>query len=359
MIEVLLKISILVWPFGQLLSYRLGQSNYPIYLLDLLSILLTIFLLIGEKSRKQISKDPISPYLLGFMVICGLSLAVNIFSFNLFNILKASFYLLRVITYPSFYYAVKLVDWKNIKSSVTASVIIFLFLGLIQYVIFPDTRSLKYAGFDDHYFRLIGTFFDPNYTGAMLGALGLYFLSTGGYLTAVIILPLLALTYSRASYLSYFLGVIWISIEKKIKYLILLLLLIPLSVFFSPRPYGEGVNLFRTFSIFSRFDSWLIGIKLFSERPLLGWGFNTLTNLNGQRIGIDNSYLFILATTGIIGLIAFLWLLYKSLRPVWKTYFFLPLITLLFHSLFNNSFFFIWINSAFWLMLGLAYKSKE
>ena len=359
MIEVLLKISILVWPFGQLLSYRVGQANFPIYLLDLLSIFLSIFLLIGYKSRKQISKDPISAYLLGFIVVCGLSLLVNIRAFSLFNILKASLYLLRVVTYPSFYYAVKLVKWENIKSSVTASLILFLSLSLFQYVIFPDTRALKYAGFDDHYFRLIGTFFDPNYTGAMLAAIGLYFLTTNKYIVAITVLPLLALTYSRASYLTYLLGAIWITLKKRIKYLLLLLFLIPLSVFLSPRPYGEGVNLLRTFSIFSRFNSWIVGINLFIERPLLGWGYNTLTNLNGQRIGIDNSYLFILATTGIVGFVIFLWLLYKSLKPVWKTTLFLPLMALLFHSLFNNSFFFIWINSAFWLMLGLAYKTKE
>ncbi|HEX9007923.1 MAG TPA: hypothetical protein VF837_01550, partial [Patescibacteria group bacterium] len=196
MIEVLLKISILVWPFGQLLSYRVGQANFPIYLLDLLSIFLSIFLLIGYKSRKQISKDPISAYLLGFIVVCGLSLVVNIRESSLFNILKASLYLLRVVTYPSFYYAVKLVKWENIKSSVTASLILFLSLSLFQYVIFPDTRALKYAGFDDHYFRLIGTFFDPNYTGAMLTAIGLYFLTTNRYIAAISVLPLLALTYS-------------------------------------------------------------------------------------------------------------------------------------------------------------------
>lgn len=359
MIEFLLKISILVWPFGQLLSVRLGQNNLPVYLLDVLSLFLTIVLLIINSSRRKILKDPITPYLLGFLIICALSLFSNAFSLSRVQILKALFYLLRAVTYPSFYFAVKQVDLKRIKTSIISSLTIFVSLGVVQYVFFPDTRALKFVGFDDHYYRLIGTSFDPNYTGAILASIGLYFLSTSRIILSIAVIPLLALTYSRASYLTYFIGFIYEIIRKKKAIFLFLLLIIPISILISPKPYGEGINLLRTFSIFSRFTSWQTGLNLFIAKPLLGWGFNTLTDLNGQRIGIDNSYIYIFATTGLAGLASFITLIFKSLKPISKSVFFLPLLAILFHSLFNNSFFFIWINSFYWLVLGLASKSKE
>src|SRR3989344_442832 len=41
-------------------------------------------------------------------------------------------------------------------------------VGLFQYWLIPDMRFLAILGWDDHYFRLVSTQFDPNFTGLLL-----------------------------------------------------------------------------------------------------------------------------------------------------------------------------------------------
>ena len=359
MTELLLKLTISVWPFGQLLSLRVGQSNQVIYLLDILVALLTLSLIIPKKTRRQILIDKISPYLLFFVAAGALSLLVNLYRLDTAQTVKALFYFLRLLVYPSLYFAVKSIDFKRIKPSLVSSVIIFIGLSISQYIFFPDATDLKMLGFDDHYYRLIGSLFDPNYTGEILVMIGLFAIATNKHLLSVLILPIIAVTYSRASYMAYLFGLLLILIRSKKKILLLLLLLIPLSIWISPRPWGEGVNLLRTFSIYSRIDSWMNGLSLFAQRPIAGWGFNTLSDINGQRIGIDNSYIFTLATTGLIGFISYVILLIKSLKQISKSLLFIPVLTILFHSFFNNSFFYIWINASFWLLIGLGDSSRD
>src|SRR3989338_6680935 len=50
----------------------------------------------------------------------------------------------------------------------------FVGLGLGQYIFLPDTRFLLSYGWDEHYWRLIGTVLDPNYMGVMMGMIVLF-----------------------------------------------------------------------------------------------------------------------------------------------------------------------------------------
>ncbi|SRR5260221_1906352 len=43
-----------------------------------------------------------------------------------------------------------------------------LYFGILQYLFVPDTRMLFFLGWDDHYYRLISTLFDPGFTGIIL-----------------------------------------------------------------------------------------------------------------------------------------------------------------------------------------------
>lgn len=99
---------------------------------------------------------------------------------------------------------------------------LFAWLSFVLYLVFPDMRSLAFFGWDDHYYRLIGTLFDPNYTGLVL-SVGL--LSPFGWLSfkrqasssidqwMLTILSLffaicLGLTFSRSSWLSLSIAVV-------------------------------------------------------------------------------------------------------------------------------------------------------
>jgi len=357
MIYALLLLTIYTWPYGQLLAFTIPGIPFTVYLLDIVMILLTFSLLASSK-RKEIFKTPLSKPLFIFWCVAILSLLVNLRQGIASGLPQTLLYLLRLFIYPSVYFAGRQIGFRKIKTPVLISIIIVSVIGLLQYLFFPDMRFLKNLGFDDHYYRLIGSFYDPNFIGAVFCGLSLYFLSSKKYLLSLPLIGLLALTFSRASYLAFVIGLFYILFtQRKIK-ILLLILLLGLLVYLIPKPFGEGVNLARTFSIFSRFNSWQQGITLFIQRPLLGWGYNTLRNADGSRFQIDNSFIYILATTGLAGFLAIINLLRKgfihSSLPA-KTL----LVSLFVHALFNNSLFYIWLMALLWLVLSFASENSK
>jgi O-antigen ligase len=160
----------------------------------------------------------------------------------------------------------------------------------------------------------------------------------------------LALTYSRATYLSFFIAFTFIAFYKKsLKIFIITLLLVLSTIYFLPRFEGEGTKLERTSSITAKIQNYKEASFLFSKNPIIGYGYNNLfyirntDNPNSHAIsGFDGSLMTILVTNGTIGLLLFVLglkkifikgdLLVKSL-----------LISLLVHSLFANSFLYPWV----------------
>lgn len=355
----LLLLSIFVWPFGQLLAFQVETIPTTIYLLDICLGLTTISLLLSAKYRKKISADFLFKPLCIFLSIASLSLLINVHNLSWENLLVSLLYLARLFVYPSVYFAIKFTPFKRLKIPLLVSFTIFCILGVAQYIFLPDMRFLKQIGFDDHYYRLIGSFYDPNFTGAILAGAALFMVALSQWIVAIPLIIMLAVTFSRASYLIFALGLVFILLQqKKIVYLSLLLIL-AIVIVIIPKPFGEGVNLYRTFSIFSRFDSWNNGINLFLQKPVFGWGYNTLRSLRGERFQIDNSYIYIAATTGILGLTSFLYLLYKSIKNINRLpekVFFLSIIL---HSFFNNSLFYIWIFFVSWVVLGFATREYK
>ncbi len=354
----LLILSLFIWPFGQLLAFSFPGFPFTVYLLDIVLGLLMASLIIDKKAGEKIIRDPLFKPLMIFNLVATLSLIFNLKSLIDGGSGFALLYLARLLIYPSVYFAGKLYGGKKVLIPAIVSFSILCVLGIVQYLIFPDMRYLKQIGFDDHYFRLIGSLYDPNFSGSLLAGASLMFIALGNWLVALPLTVLLALTFSRASYLCFALGIVYLLIKNKKYWLLGFLITLIGIILIIPKPYGEGVNLFRTFSIYSRFDSWQAGLDLFFKRPILGWGYNTLRDLTGSRFQIDNSYIFVAATTGLIGLIAFFNLLKQSLMRLS-----LPnkifILTLLVHSLFNNSFFYIWINYSFWLILSLPVREYK
>jgi O-antigen ligase len=355
MIYFLLLLTIYVWPFGQLLSFTHPALPFTVYPLDLCVFLIAMLLIFSRKRKVIFSGSLVKPLLI-FQGVAAISLLVNLRQGIASGLLLSSSYLLRLLIYPSLFFAGRYVGFQRLKKPFLISLGIFSLLCLLQYLVFPDMRFLKNLGFDDHYFRLIGPFYDPNFTGAVLAGVALYFIGKNKILFFLPFIVLLAPTTSRASYLVFFVGLIYYLItSKKIK-ILLLLVLFGVLVYLIPKPFGEGVNLLRTFSIYSRFDSWQQGLTLFMEKPLLGWGYNTLRGINTTRFQIDNSFIYILATTGMVGFLAFINLLvklYKSTQDVGVKLLFLSLLV---HSLFNNTLLYIWILALFWLTLGIGQK---
>ncbi len=334
-----LIISILIWPFGQLLQLTPIGSSLRLQLLDLFSILVFFSVFIPVESRNKSTKDPLFKPLVMFVSTAALSLLFSLSRLSQSEIISSSLYFLRFVSYLSYYFAFRAHGIKKYSRYFLLSAVVFLALGFLQYLIFPDVRFLKYLGFDDHYFRLIGTFLDPNFTGLVLVVMTLL-------APKLFYVPLLALalTFSRASFLSLAAGLLYLSLAQK-KYKILsLLLLLGVLLYFIPKPFGEGVNLTRTFSIVSRLDNQMSALDLFSKNPLLGVGFNSTK--------IDNSFIFILATTGSIGFVAFVFFLKKAWQLTTNPLAKASILAIFVHSLFNNSFFYSSILVLFLLLLN-------
>jgi len=283
--------------------------------------------------------------------------------------LIAFLYFFRWLVYASVFFLFSIKRKWLVRTGLGVAII-----GLIQYFFFPDMRFLANYGWDDHYYRLIFPFLDPAFTGLILSLtlilmtqkfwqkrFSLYSLFSIVYLA-------LALTYSRSSYLAFLVGMTVISRQKKSWQLFLIsLVLLLATVFLLPQPGGEGVNLLRTSTIEARIQNYQHTWQIIKDQPFLGVGFNFYRyaqrdygflgenwQINHAGAGADSSLMFVWATTGIFGLIAYLWLLKTMLKVEAAS-----LWAVIIHSFFNNSLFYSWVMLWLWLLLSTQKKKKE
>jgi hypothetical protein len=171
---------LLVFPFGQLARLPFGFSpEVRIYLTDIFVFLIVTFWgiwRIKTKKEKKEKPDLFWP-ILAFIGAAALSLLVNVPRLAEKEILVASLYLLRFVFYAGIY----LVAWdiENFKFQISnfklklPALLMFVgglsaTFGLLQYLLFPDTRSLAAYDWDPHYYRVIGTFLDPGFLGMIM-----------------------------------------------------------------------------------------------------------------------------------------------------------------------------------------------
>lgn len=386
-IKVLLFLYLVFFPFGQLgrLPFKidwLPEVNF--YLTDIIVGLigvigLTRWALVGKKKNKL-------PFLarpmMAFLGVTAFSLIINIPFFEKRQILVGFFYWLRLAAYFGFYLAVNWFNWNSGSGFLKDGLLVvggaIAAFGLIQYFFWPDLTALKYLNWDPHYYRLAGPFLDPNFSGIIL-VLSIFWLFSYPKLTIVhyslfiVYYFALALTYSRASWLAFFGGMLTILIyKKKLKFLAVLVLIMVLSIFALPKKWGgEGVRLERTSSVFSRLESWQNALSIAKKHPFFGVGFNTYRYaqkkygfVKGEEkwlvshagAGTDNSFLFVLATSGIFGLGIFIWLVGEVLRFSFRksVFVFASVVAVLIHSFFNNTLFYPWVMG--WLVIILETK---
>ena len=77
---------------------------------------------------------------------------------------------------------------------------------------------------------------------------------------------------------------------------------------------------------------------------------------NHAGAGADSSLLFVLATTGLIGLMAYSWLwlgIYKLALKAKSAVFLASLTALCAHSFFLNSLFYAWIMAWLWMLVAV------
>lgn len=318
-----------------------------------------------------------------------LSLLVNIFSYDLGQLFVAVLYYIRFVFLLLFFLVVSSLDASFKKRThwfLTIVGFIIVSLGYVQYFFYPNLRNLYYAGWDEHLYRMFSTFLDPNFAGAFFV---MYFMfvttrfriesgMTGRMLYGLlsfITLGAILLTYSRSAYLM--LGVsllVFLLLQRQKKLLFGLLgvvLLIPILFFFSPK--SEGTNLFRTTSSNARLVAMQQAITIIKDNPIFGVGFNAYryaqekkgflietSKENHAGAGTDNSFLFVLATTGIVGFGVYLYFWYVILKKTHKdAVIFATVIGLFVNAMFINSLFYPPIMAFLWIELGLVTDYKQ
>lgn len=397
--KLLFYLLIATFPLGVLTRISIFPS-VNIYLEDILIVLILVFswkeILLFLKKRNVFVLLYCCFALIG---IVGVIWNVR----GIFEILSSLSYLGRLTAYLLVFIPLSTLSKKtlsHLKIEMVIAGFIFVFLGYIQYIYYPTLRNLYYMGWDEHLYRLFSTLLDPNFAGAFIILIILlysalvfeYFRKSRiehrifyilGYL---FLFPALLLTYSRSSYImAIFSFILFLILIKQKKLLLILGVFFVMGIFLLPKGLGgEGVKLFRTASIFARTAQYENTLKIIFKSPIIGVGFNSLRFVSGQHgfiskkdllvthagAGVPNSYLFVMATTGIMGLLLVTCFLLLTIRGIYRRIkedtknslfsaaVFSSLAGVLVGSLFDNFLFFSQI--LLWLVIlsGLLSKGK-
>ncbi len=357
---------------GEFGHYPFGDTTFAVRLTDVLLAVTLGFLAIWQIGiTRKILYPKVLYFLIFFWFVGLLSL---IFSGNYHGI----FYLLRFILYSlTSWLGYSLIKTKTISLSnllwmIIYSGLILSLLGFLQLIFFPDFESLTAFGYDPHKHRLASTFLDPNFIGSFLNIcllFSFYLLQKNQSSKKLLFLILLFIisiisTESRSALLMLFVEIFILGFFKNRKLLIFLIPVALIMYFFVPTSIDRIYNgLTIDESAGERIKSWNNGVFLFKQDPLFGVGFDNLrdamekNNLfkvyseNGGHAGagIDSSIIFVLATTGVIGLISYLsWWIFLVRQLIAKKFtknYLLSISLILLIGLFINSQF---INSLFY-----------
>lgn len=331
-------------PLGALIRMSITPQAfvYPVDVAVLLFVLVGIYQVLIHKSPKKW----VSPFTF-FLLAALVSLVVNIYWLSPQEFIVGSLYLVRFSMYlliaPIISSQFKTNDVKWLVSCITVSLFSTVLIGLAQYFLYPDLRNLMYLGWDEHHYRIFSSFLDPNFA-SIIFVICLWLLIAvfrnqknktiqqyGVGAIIVITFGALLLTYSRTGYLAFGLSAFaFFILEKKIKLFALIFLLFIAGVVLLPKDMqSEGVNLLRTASIFSRLESFQTAQSIIEKNPIFGVGFNTYRYAQDRYgnlaqdithshagAGVSNSYLFVIATTGIIGFLAFIYALARLIQEL-------------------------------------------
>lgn len=307
-----------------------------------------------------------------FVLVLILSLLLSPLNLSNFEYLSSLAYILRFSLYLLFGWIIysKAFQIHSTKVLILSGIGLAI-SGLIQLILLPDLYFLTLDSWDPHYFRVVSTFLDPNFTGAFLVLTLLLLLNyelsgkTKVSFFIVVFIALLA-TFSRGAYLMFGVSFLTLSLINKSLKIFSMTTLLSLILLFSFVLYSQNIaeprNIDRQQSASFRIESWADGFEIFKRNPILGIGFNSYkyaledfnlapTKITKSRGGTtnDSSLLFVLATTGLIGISIYLGLITSILVYAYKLNgaIFAGILGLIIHSFFANSlfypFFLIWI----------------
>lgn len=374
MLKYLFYLSVFSLALGQLTKIgQLGGSN--LYLFDLIvgaySLYGVFYFLITKKF--QWSRGQIFLFLFTFTALFSLiwniyNLSNEEFLFSLAYFLRWTFYFLAsVVTYNAF--KEDIISQRQIIRAFIYSGLFISLAGFVQLAVLPDFTVLSPSlGWDPHKNRLASTFFDPNFAGSYLSlvlVLILIFKNRYWKISLVLVAMAIFLTYSRSTWGALVLIVTFFGWKKSKAFLGLALLIAFLTYFAVPRIQTRITGITDpSDSAHFRLISWKNTLEIAQDNYFLGVGFNSFKKAQidygflspdeqkeHSATGSDSSFLLIMATTGILGLVLFcLGYFYPLLNG--NLLAFMIFIPLFFQAQFINAVFyppilFLWLNAAF------------
>lgn len=388
-VSILFFVLLALFPLGQVGRVDLG-GGVAILFNDVAVFLVVASWVVHKlRSKQSFHAYPLTIPIALFTGACVLSLLFNLGKFSFGEVAVGSLYLVRWVIYAGLYFVVS-----DLPKKVQVQIPFWLLgigttvalLGFIQYFFYPDLRNLYYAGWDEHLYRLFSTFLDPNFAGGIfiltfllgVGVLGKLGRSGRlGIIVAIVSFVALLLTYSRGSFVSFFVGVItffWLSGKKR--FFVPLVGLFAIGVFLLPKDsQSEGVKFLRTASIDARLESLQKGWIIFQDNPVFGIGFNTYRYVQERygfikptvavydraSAGTDNSFLFVLVTSGVVGFLAYLYVWGRVIGEIreigdsgGRALLFSSFAAVFVHALFVNSLFYPYIMEWLWVLLAVS-----
>lgn len=347
--RVLLHLTIFSVILGQFGRLPLGSENFNFYLQDVLvfvfvGVTLLFFVAGGGYRNWRLTARDLAGA--SFLAWAGLTFVFHHPWLTLEQNALGFSYWLRLAVYLLYGFCLRELircDEDRLRPAVLRSLGLAGWLlavfGFVQLAILPDLAVLaETAGYDPHRQRLVSTFLDPNFTGAFLVlTLNLLFsLPTNFWrrrLVAVFfLLTALILTFSRSAWLMLAVSVFLFGVFKSRKLLFAAVLIGFLAYFLVPRVQTRLAGVTDPDdSAKLRLVSWQKTGTIARDHLWLGVGFNNFRaaqedygffdyNLpEGGRAGAgsDSSLLLVLATTGVIGFLLYVFFLLTLAGEGW------------------------------------------
>jgi hypothetical protein len=355
------------FPLGQITRISLSPG-LAIYFHDILIVLWLIFNhkhIFTTQLTTQIQK--ISAKTVAIPLVTGWIALGMVVAMLRFQDVTTFLFLGRVVLYLLFAWTfwVRFAQESFIRLSLMITGSMYAGFAILQYIFLPDTRFLTAFGWDEHYYRMVGTLLDPAFTGMLLifTLITVYSLQKqlSNWWKLVLLLILTAgvvLTYSRASYIALIVSLVLLAItemfkkfptRKQVLIATAVIVLVCLTYYSAPKPGGDGVNLLRTTSISARLSSasqalttlsgyeWVLGRGLFSKSATAVPSELQIIQTHARMP--DNIFVTLLTQTGIVGLLLGSYLMVRCISYFWKVdrYVAIALVAVLLHSQFNNS----------------------
>jgi O-antigen ligase len=351
-----LQLALLLLVIGNIGRIPIADSagkQAPFLVNDFAVLAILVIASVEAMRRRALNLDWPGGLAVLFAIVGFVSAVVAVPRFGLsgFELAFSLAYLLRWLAYFGIYIAainlLRREDLPGLLGAFDAAVMIFAIFGIFQAAFLPGfaqlvyPESVVYADWDPQGHRLVSSFLDPNYAGALI-TIGLLLyagrLASGERVPlwrAAVLLAALILTLSRGSMLACGVGLLIVLMIRGVSTRVLkaaailgVLALpgIPRLITFAAAYNKLGLDA----SALLRFVEWSRALRVISDNPLFGVGFNTYGYVGRfygfdargtSAFALDGGLLFIAVMTGVVGVTLYagmLGLVMVRARAVWR-----------------------------------------